>query len=90
MWQSFLWIATIALVYFLLARFSLSFMFESEGIAAIWPLTGIFLSTVLLTRSNVRPIWSEHCFHRFIAEMLAGTPFVVSLYMPQPCPGMRL
>ena len=80
MWQSFLWIATIALAYFLLARFSLSFMFEPEGIAAIWPLTGIFLSTVLLTRSNVRPyLVGTLFFTDFIAEMLAGTPFVVSL-----------
>jgi integral membrane sensor domain MASE1 len=44
-WQSILWIAGIALIYFLVARFSLSFIFKPEGIAAIWPPAGIFHST---------------------------------------------
>lgn len=80
MGQSILWIASIAVVYFILARFSLSFLFKPEGIAAIWPLTGIFLSAVLLTRSNVRPyLVGTLFFTDFIAEMLAGTPFVVSI-----------
>lgn len=75
-----IWIALIALVYFIVARFSLSFMFKPEGIAAIWPLTGIFLSAVLLTRSDIRPyLIATLFFTDFIDEMLAGTPPGVSL-----------
>ncbi len=75
-----LWIAAVATVYFAVARLSLSLLFEPEGIAAIWPPAGIFLSAVLLSRPAARPalvvvltaadLW---------AELLAGTPLPVSL-----------
>jgi PAS domain S-box-containing protein len=78
--QSILWIAAIALIYFLVARFSLSFIFKPEGIAAIWPPSGIFLSAILLTRRNLRPYLIVALFLTDLAaEMLAGIPPVVSL-----------
>ncbi|HEY9247135.1 MAG TPA: PAS domain-containing protein, partial [Candidatus Methanoperedens sp.] len=74
------WIVLAALVYFIVARFSLTFIFKPEGIAAIWPLTGFFLSSVLLARRDVRPyLIATLLFTDFIAEMLAGTPYVASL-----------
>ncbi len=79
-WLSILWIAVIALVYFLVARFSLSFVFKPVGIAAIWPPAGIFLSAILLTRRNLRPYLAATLFLTdLVAEMLAGTPLIVSL-----------
>ncbi len=79
-WQSLLWIAAIALVYFAVARFSLSFLFEPEGIAAVWPPSGIFLSAVLLTRKEIRLYLVMVLFFTdLVAEMWAGTPWVVSL-----------
>ena len=45
--RDFLWIASIAIVYFALARLSLLLVFKPEGIAAIWPLSGVFLSAIL-------------------------------------------
>jgi integral membrane sensor domain MASE1 len=76
-----LWIASIALIYFIVARFSLLLVFEPEGIAAIWPAAGIFLSAMLLSRGKLRPWLAGALFITdFIAEMLAGTPGVVSLF----------
>ncbi len=53
--------------------------FEPEGIAAIWPPAGIFLSAILLSRRDLRPwlvgtLFITDCS----AEMLAGTPLPVS------------
>ena len=78
--QNILWIASIALIYFAMARLSLSLVFEPEGIAAIWPPAGIFLSSILLSRRNLRPYLVGVLFIiDFIAEMLTGTPLPVSL-----------
>ncbi len=73
------WVAAIALIYFAIARLSLLLVFEPEGIAAIWPCSGVFLSAVLLTRRGLRPylvlvLWATD----FTAELLAGTPPLVS------------
>ena len=77
--RNVLWVATIALVYFVVAGFSLFLAFRPEGIAAIWPASGIFLSAVLLTRRDLRPWLVGVLFITdFIAEHLAGTPFLVS------------
>ena len=79
-WKSFLWIAAIALVYFLAARISLSFSFKPEGIAAIWPPAGIFLSAILLTRRNLRPWLAAVLFFTDLAaELLSGIAAGVSL-----------
>jgi PAS domain S-box-containing protein len=77
--QNVLWIALIALLYFGLARLSLSLAFLPEGIPAIWPASGIFLSAILLTRRTLRPWLVGTLFITdFVAEMLAGTPLFVS------------
>lgn len=77
--RDILWIASVILVYFLIARLSLVFVFKPEGIAAIWPPTGIFLCAILLTRRNLRPwIVAALFITDFIAEQLAGTPWLVS------------
>src|SRR4030043_31738 len=54
-WRNTLWIATVALIYFATARLSLLLLFQPEGIAAIWPPSGIFLAAILLTRRDLRP-----------------------------------
>ncbi len=77
--RDFLWIASVALIYFAVARLSLLLVFQPEGIAAVWPPSGIFLSAILLTRRNVRPYLVAVLFVTdFIAEMLTGTPLFVS------------
>jgi PAS domain S-box-containing protein len=78
--HSALWIASIALAYLAAARVSLLVAFEPEGIAAIWPPAGIFLSAMLLTRRSLRSwLAGALCVTGLIAELLAGTPWVVSL-----------
>ena len=78
--QNALWIASVALVYFAAARLSLSLIFQPQGIAAIWPPDGIFLSAILLTRRSIRPHLIGVLFIMdLIAEMLAGTPLLVSV-----------
>jgi PAS domain S-box-containing protein len=73
------WIASVALFYFATARLSLSLVFEPEGIAAVWPPSGIFLSAILLTQRSVRPFLVAALFFTdFIAELLTGTPVLVS------------
>ncbi|MHB1034668.1 MAG: MASE1 domain-containing protein [Pirellulales bacterium] len=77
--RSALWIAAIAVIYFVAARLSLSLVFEPEGIAAVWPPEGIFLSAILLTRRRARPwlvaaLWATD----LVAERLTGTPWLVS------------
>jgi len=74
-----LWIVSIALIYFTAARLSLLLLFQPEGIAAVWPPSGIFLSAILLIRRDLRPWLAATLFITdFIAEHLAGTPFLVS------------
>ena len=73
-------IVIIAVAYFVLARLSLNFIFEPEGIAAVWPASGIFLSAVLLVRNKLRPYLIGTLFITdFIAEMYAGSAVQVSL-----------
>ena len=79
-WHAALWIGAVALVYFLVARFSLSFLIKPVGIAAIWPPAGIFLSAVLLTRRRLLPWLATVLFLTdLLAELLAATPPIVSL-----------
>ena len=60
-WLSILWIAVIALVYFLVARFSLSFVFKPVGIAAIWPPAGIFFPPSFKLAGILGLIWLPRC-----------------------------
>jgi PAS domain S-box-containing protein len=77
--RNVLWVASIALIYFIAAQFSLLLEFQPEGIAALWPPSGVFLSAILLTRRNLRPWLVGTLFLTdFMAERLAGTPFLVS------------
>lgn len=70
-----LWIASIALVYFLTAHFSLTFLFQPDGVASIWPASGIYLSALLLTRRTLWPwLIGILLVVDFIAQHLAGTP----------------
>jgi PAS domain S-box-containing protein len=72
-------VASVALLYFVAARLSLLLELQPEGIAAIWPPSGIFLSAILLTRRDLRPWLVGTLFLTdFMAGRLAGTPFLVS------------
>ena len=76
--QDVLWVAAVALTYFGTARLSLLLEFQREGIAAIWPCSGVFLSAMLLTRRDLRPsLAGVLCATDFMAEWLAGTPPLV-------------
>lgn len=73
-------IAGIAFVYFVVAHFSFSLNYNQEGVAAIWPASGIFLSAVLLCRKRLRPQLIGVLFIAdFVSEILAGNPVQVSL-----------
>jgi len=79
-WKSALWVLSVSVAYFIIANLSLKLIFQPEGIAAIWPPDGIFLSSILLSRRNVRPYLAAALFVTdFVAEMLAGIPLNVSL-----------
>lgn len=69
------WVVSIAFCYFVVARLSLLLIFQPEGIAAIWPPAGIFLTALLLTRRGLRP-WLAGVLlvTDFTAKMLAGMP----------------
>lgn len=76
-----LWIGAVALVYFAAAWFSLHLLFQPEGIAAIWPSEGIFLSALLLTRRSLRPWLAGILFLTDLSsQMLAGTPLPLSFF----------
>lgn len=78
--NSILWVLSIAVVYFVVARLSLLLILKPEGIAAIWPSSGIFLSAILLTRHNLRPYLIGALFITdLIAELLVGTQLPISL-----------
>ncbi|MFZ3385158.1 MAG: MASE1 domain-containing protein, partial [Candidatus Methanoperedens sp.] len=73
------WIASIAVIYFIVGNLSMELLFEPEGIAAIWPNSGIFLSALLLTRRKLLPYLIGTLFITdLIIEMIAGSPFNVS------------
>ena len=77
--RDFFWIASAAVVYFAMARLGLSLLFQPEGIAAIWPPAGVFLSALLLTRRGLRPLLAAVlCVTGFVAELLSDTPPLVS------------
>jgi PAS domain S-box-containing protein len=80
--RNVVWMASVAMVYFAAARLSLSLVFQPEGIAAVWPPEGIFLSAILLTRRGLRLyLVIALCVADFVAERQAGTPlFVSALY----------
>ncbi len=78
-WRDVVWVAAIALIDFATARLSLLLVFEPEGISAIWPCPGVFLSVVLLTRRDLRPyLVAVLCATDFAAQLLAGAPPLVS------------
>ena len=74
--------AAVALVYFLSAWLSLSFVLEPEGIAPLWPPAGIFLAALILSRRSEWPILIGALFSADLAaELLAGTlPLVSAAY----------
>ncbi len=77
--SNILWLASAALFYFAVARFSELLAFEPEDITAICPAAGVFLSAILLTRRNLRLwliglLWATDLG----AGLSAGTPFSLS------------
>jgi PAS domain S-box-containing protein len=75
-----LWVASIAVVYFVFAWLSFKFTFAPTGIAVLCPLAGISLSALLLTRRNLW-LWSVGVlfFTGFFAGMLSGLPWLLCL-----------
>jgi len=74
------WIVLIAAIYFIVGRLSINLIFKPEGIAAIWPASGIFLSSILLTDKKLRPYLIVVLFITdFIIELQAGSAFKISL-----------
>lgn len=78
--RDFAQIATIALVFFTVGSMSMKLAFKPEGVAAIWPGSGIFLSAILLIRTGLRPLLVGILFLiDFLIGLYNGTPFLVSL-----------
>jgi len=65
------WIVIIAVAYFVVGRLSLRLIF-AEGIASIWPASGIFLSAVLLCRNKFGFILLSVLFSHAIAATVAS------------------
>lgn len=79
-WKPVLIIGLVAALYFAIGRLSLSLVVGPENIAVIWPLSGIFLAAVLLTKKKFRPWLIGVLFLTdFIVEMMAGTSPLISL-----------
>ena len=75
-----LWIGSIVILYFIIGRLSLLFVVKPENIAVIWPLSGVFLSALLLTQKNLRHWLAIALFITdFVIEMLAGSSVAISL-----------
>ncbi len=71
---------SIAIVYFVAARLSLLLVIEPQGIAPIWPPSGIFLASILLVPRTLRARLVITLFLTDLgAELLAGTEFELSL-----------
>jgi PAS domain S-box-containing protein len=78
--KNFIRIAVIAVIYYLVAKISMNFIFKPENIAAIWPASGIFLSAILLTRKNLRPYLIGSLFITdFFVGIQAGSLFTLCL-----------
>jgi len=74
------WIVLITAIYFIVGRLSINLIFNPEGIAAIWPASGIFLSSILLTDKKLRPYLIVVLFITdFTIELQAGSAFKISL-----------
>ncbi|MCU0913948.1 MAG: PAS domain S-box protein [Planctomycetes bacterium] len=71
---------SVAILYFIAVRLSLSFLRPPEGPAAIWPPAGIPLSALLIARRSLRPYLAGVLTGAgFAAELLAGTPWAVGI-----------
>ncbi len=78
--RNVLWIASVTLIYFVMARLSPPLVFEPDNIATIWPAAGLLLSVILLTQSSLRPWLVGFLFAAdFIARILAGISWPVGL-----------
>jgi signal transduction histidine kinase len=78
--KDIIWIAIVTVIYLVAGRLSLKLLFKPEGIAAVWPASGIFLSAILLARPKLRPYLIGVLFIAdFILEMQAGSILIVSL-----------
>lgn len=78
--QSIIWVIAVAIAYFIIAHLSLLIVFKPEGIAAIWPPSGIFLSAVLLSHRNLRPYLIGTLFITdLIAELISGNSLPISI-----------
>ncbi len=80
--KSILWILVVAAIYCIVGRLSSFLIFEPQGIVAVWPASGIFLSAVLLTKKSLRPyiilvlFITDYC----IESMAGSSPLLSLLY----------
>ena len=80
-WLPILKIGFIAILYFIIGRISLTFEVDPENMAVVWPLSGIFLATILLIEKKFR-LWLIGVLFLtdFIIEILAGSSIAISLF----------
>ena len=70
----------IGLLYLLLARASLFFVSQPEGVAAIWPPSGLALAALLLTKRRPRPgVLTAIFLANLCANLLGGSALSLSL-----------
>lgn len=73
-------LALFAVSYWLLARIGLYFVFQPEGIAAIWPVSGLALAALSLAKEGERYKYAASIFvANFLANIAAGNPFATGL-----------
>ncbi|MFY9151861.1 MAG: PAS domain S-box protein [Prolixibacteraceae bacterium] len=79
--KDILWMIAVSAIYYLVGQFILKNIFDQEGTAIIWPASGIFLTAILLSRSEMRPwIISALFIIDLMLEMSSGAPVVVSIF----------
>jgi PAS domain S-box-containing protein len=74
------WAGLIGVLYFLLARLSLNFVVQPEGIAIIWPANGFLLAVLLLSqRRRWLGLLGAACLANFAANVSVNNGPVLSL-----------
>ena len=75
------WVAGIAVLYAVAGIISLEAAMRSDGIAFVWPASGIAVGGLLLTARNYRmPVLGGIFVASFVANFYAGSPWSTALF----------
>jgi integral membrane sensor domain MASE1 len=72
LWPEIGWLALIAVAYWVVVRIGLLFTVQAEGLAVVWPASGLALAVLLLSK---RRQWLPRLLVIFVANVVGDLTF---------------